>query len=631
MASTEASAASAAATASSAKSADDVRVSVLETVLWKQLAEAKDLRELAAPWIELQCGLIGAERGLVALVKDGNPARLATWPDGTDQAYQVALLAAAAAAAEQRRGVVQQAPANGASETTGVLLSYPILQGERAVGAVAAELDGKAASDLRRVTRQLQWGVAWLRERMLADVVAYGERQRRTSVVALELLASVFNTEGFAAACRAAATALAHEFGCERVGIGFSRYGTIRVAEISHTAQFGRNMNTVLLIRDAMEEAMDQRTALLYPNSPDEPHVTRAHAALAAAHNSGCILTVPMFAHDRFIGAITFEHGSDQPFDADTMAVLDGVVCALAPILETMRRDDRWLIARLADSIERQGSVLIGPGHWGRKLAVAGAVAALAFAYFATGMYRVAGEAEIEGRIQRSIVATFNGFIKEAPARPGDTVTEGQTLAVLDDSELVLERLKSVTERQRKVFERERAIGDRNRADVNITSAEVDEAEAQIKLIDEQLARTKITAPFDGIVVSGDLAQEIGAPVQRGQVLFEVAPLDSYRVALEVDESQIGDIHVGQTGRLVVTSLPNEVFALTVSKMTPVAKAHDGHNFFRVEARLNEAAPQLQPGMRGAAKLDVEDRRLVWIWGRSFINWVTLSAWRWLG
>jgi Barrel-sandwich domain of CusB or HlyD membrane-fusion/GAF domain len=629
MASSEATAASATSAASSTTSADDVRVSVLETVLWKRLAEAKDLRELAAPWIELQCGLISAECGTVALIKDGgNPQVLASWPVGTKQA---ALVAAALAAVEERRGIVQQAPASGAADTPGVLLSYPILQGERAIGAAAVALDGRVSSDLRRITRQLQWGVAWLRERVLADVVAQSERRRRTSVVVLELLAGVFNTEGFAAACRAAATALAHEFACERVGIGFSRYGSIRVAEISHTAQFGQNMNTVRLIRDAMEEAMDQRAALLYPGSPDEPHVMRAHAALAAAHNSGSILTVPMFAHDRFIGAITFEHSGEQPFDTETMAVLDGAVCALAPILETMRRDDRWLIARLVDAIERQGSLLFGPDQWGRKLALAGAIAAAGFAYFATGMYRVTGDAEIEGRIQRSVVATFNGFIKDAPARPGDSVTEGQTLAVLDDSDLVLERLRWVTERQQKVFERERAIGERDRAKVNITSAEIEKAEAQIKLVDEELSRTRITAPFNGIVVSGDLAQQIGAPVQRGQVLFEVAPLDSYRVAIEADESQIGDIHVGQSGRLVVTSLPNEIFPITVSKMTPVAKAHDGHNFFRVEARLNDGAPQLRPGMRGAAKLDVDDRRLAWIWGRSFINWVTLFAWRWFG
>ena len=32
-------------------------------------------------------------------------------------------------------------------------------------------------------------------------------------------------------------------------------------------------------------------------------------------------------------------------------------------------------------------------------------------------------------------------------------------------------------------------------------------------------------APIPGVIVSGDLSQAIGAPVERGQVLFELAPL----------------------------------------------------------------------------------------------------------
>jgi RND family efflux transporter MFP subunit len=625
MASSEAFAASAA----PAAPVEDARVSVLESALWKQLAEARDLGGLAAPWIALQCAQIGAVRGVVALGGAGESPRVAAaWPEATNVA---GLLATAEAAVAQQRGVAQQAPPHGEPDDAGVILSYPIVDAERAVGAAAIELDGRTSPDLRRATRQLQWGVAWLRERLIGDRIADSERRRRTSVVALELLASALDAEGFAAACRAVVTALAHEFGCERVSIGFVRRHSVRVAQISHTAQFGRHMNTVRRIRDAMEEAVDQRAALIHPDAPDGPHVTRAQAALAESNRSGGVLTVPLFAHDRFIGAVTFEHRSERPFDADAMTVIDGVLCALAPILETMRRNDRGPIGRSADAIERLSTRLFGPGHWGRKLALVAALAVGAFAYWATDVYRVTGDAAIEGRIQRSLVATFNGFLKEAPARAGDRVSEGQTLAVLDDRDLVLERLRWITERQRKVFERERAIGDRNRADVNIIAAQIEQADAQIRLADEQLARTRISAPFDGIVVTGDLNQQIGAPVQRGQVLFEIAPLDSYRVIIEVDESQIGDIHVGQPGRLVVAALPGEVFDLAVSKITPVARAHDGHNFFRVEAQLGDAAQQLRPGMRGAAKLDVDRRRIVWIWGRAFIEWARLFAWRWFG
>jgi hypothetical protein len=73
------------------------------------------------------------------------------------------------------------------------------------------------------------------------------------------------------------------------------------------------------------------------------------------------------------------------------------------------------------------------------------------------------------------------------------------------------------------------------------------------------------------------------------------------------------------------------VFPIFVSKITPVAKAHDGRNYFRVESLLSNAAPQLRPGMHGVAKLEVGERRVVWIWSRAFLDWARLFAWRWLG
>ena len=73
-----------------------------------------------------------------------------------------------------------------------------------------------------------------------------------------------------------------------------------------------------------------------------------------------------------------------------------------------------------------------------------------------------------------------------------------------------------------------------------INRAKIDQAEAQIALLDEQLARTKVVAPFNGVIMKGDLSQSLGSPVEHGQVLFEVAPLESYRVIVQVDERDIG-------------------------------------------------------------------------------------------
>jgi biotin carboxyl carrier protein len=606
-------------------SSDDAPLTIVETALWRQLTDADDLKAFCQAWIALECGMIaGAARGIVTLTSQ--PAEpFASWPEGRDNSD---LLSTALIATAQRRGVVQKANADGHGYCE---LAYPILIDDKPLGAAAIVLHAGAGEDFRNATRQLQWGVAWLRERLQRDAIATSSSGHRGSRLALDILASVVQAESSDAACRAAATAFAHAFDCERVSIGFVRRGHAKVAVISHSAQFGRHMNLVRLIGDAMDEAVDQRASLLYPAPADEPFVMRAHQKLAETQNDSCVLTIPMFTHDLFVGAVTLERKTDVAFSAEDMTILDAVIAALAPVLEEKRRNDRWLPVRIAESIGQQFAHLIGPGHLNRKLIALAAICLLAVGYLWTDVYRITADAVVEGREQRAVGAPFNGFVKEAPARAGDQVAEGQTLATLDDRDLVLERLRWVTERQRKVLEHEKALGDRNRAEVKIIATQIEQADAQIRLVDEHIARAKLTAPFKGLIVSGDLTQAIGATVQRGQVLFEIAPLDSYRVMLEVDESQIGDISEGQSGWLVVTSRPNETIPIAVSKITPVAKAHDGRNFFRVEAKLEGDAPQLRPGMRGVAKLDVDKRHMVWIWTRSFIQWVRLFVWRWTG
>lgn len=606
---------------------DNAPVAFHEAALWRQLIEAIDLKAFCTAWLSLQCSMIaGSARGIVMLSGD---QPVAVWPENAESSD---LVGVATVAASQRKGVVQKREAAGPNLAPGQWeLAYPALVDDKLLGAVAIILHPDSGGDLRHAARQLQWGMAWLRERLQQDAFETAVSGNLGSRIALDTLGSALQADGYKPACRAVATALAHAFDCERVSVGFTQRGRVHVAVISHSAQFGKHMNLVRLIGNAMDEAVDQRTALMQLPMPDEPYITLAHEKLSVAQDGARILTIPMLTHDRFVGAITFERNPKAAFSAQEIGILDGVVAALAPVLEEKRRNDRWLVVKIADAIGEQFVRLFGPRHWSRKLAVIAIVIAVAIGYWWTDTYRITADAVVEGREQRAVGAPFNGFVKEAPMRAGDQVAEGQVLATLDDRDLVLERLRWVTERQRKVLEHEKALGERNRAEVKIVGTQIEQADAQIRLVDEHIARARLTAPFAGLIVSGDLTQAIGATVQRGQVLFEIAPLDAYRIALEVDESQIGDVTERQSGWLVVSSLPNETIPLTIDKITPVAKAHDGRNFFRVEARLGESAPQLRPGMRGVAKLDVDRRRVIWIWTRSFVQWLRLFAWRWLG
>src|SRR6185436_19268999 len=326
-------------------------------------------------------------------------------------------------------------------------------------------------------------------------------------------------------------------------------------------------------IEGAMDEATDQGITVVWPARPGaDPTVTHAHAELARQQGSAAICTIRIGDGNRVAGAITFERLSGAPFDALTINFMEAVAAVSGPILHLQWRNEHWISA--AGERARQGlSKVIGAGHAGIKLAVAAAAALALFLAFANGEYRVSARTVIEARVQRAAVAPFSGYVREAPARAGDVVKAGQLLAALDDRELQLQRARASSEAEQLVREQQRALGSGNAAEAGIAAAQLAQVRAELSLVDEQIKRTKVVSSFDGIVVSGDLTQSLNAPVERGQVLFEVAPLADYRVVVQVDERDIAAVEPQQRGQLLLSAWPSDVLDFTVTKIVPVSVA----------------------------------------------------------
>lgn len=610
------------------------QVSFLDQALWKQFNEAKTPEAFLRSWLALQCRLIaGTARGLVVLAEgdQGKFAPAAFWPDEDSVGQDFS--SAIEAALSERRGIIQDGQSEPAAqgEAADCRLAYPFVVDGRLYGAVAIETTARPARQLRGVMRQLQWGASWI-EVLWRRERAQDERDRLArTTAALDLVGIALDEDRFQAACNALVTELATRLDCDQVSIGVRRRGRITVRALSHAAQFGQKMNLIRDIGAAMDEAVDQESIILYPpDAQGDFYISRAHGELARAHDAGSILTVPLGLPGRHFGAITYERPPGDGFDQATIDLCDCVGAVLGPLLDAKRRDDRHLALKIGESAWTQLARLFGPRHLGRKLALAATLLAVAVLAVAEGDYRVTSPARIEGLVQRVVVAPFDGYVATESARAGETVGQGQVLATLDDKDLALERLRWTTTRRQRSTEYNRALAARERADVNIIKAQIDQAEAQIALLDEQIARTKLMAPFNGIVVSGDLSQSIGGAVQRGEELFEIAPLQSYRVILEVDETDVAEMVVGQAGTLIVSSLPGDQLQFTVDRITPVSESAEGRTYFRVEARLQDVNPRLRPGMEGIAKTNVDRRRLGWIWSHKLIDWVRLKVWAWL-
>ena len=241
--------------------------------------------------------------------------------------------------------------------------------------------------------------------------------------------------------------------------------------------------------------------------------------------------------------------------------------------------------------------------------------------------YRVTAPAHLEGAVQRVLVAPADGYLRDAQVKPGDTVKADQVLAELSDQDLELERRRWTSELAQHENSFRSALAKGDRIEYVLSLGKSESARAQLALVQQQMARSRIRAPFDGIVIKGDLSQMLGAPVRRGDVLLTVAPVDAYRLIIEVDEREIGDVALGSSGALALAALPSATNAFEVVRITPVATAKDGRNFYEVEAKLDATGAGLRPGLQGVAKIAAGQRSTAWIWGHRFVDWARLSLW----
>ena len=131
------------------------------------------------------------------------------------------------------------------------------------------------------------------------------------------------------------------------------------------------------------------------------------------------------------------------------------------------------------------------------------------------------------------------------------------------------------------------------------------------------------------MVISGDLSQRLGAPVGKGELLFEIAPLAEWRVAVDVRERDLRHVRPGQPGRLLLSGRADAAAPIEVTRVTPVARAVDGANVFRVEARLTEAIPGLRPGMEGVAKIEAGEASILRVWTRTTLHRLRALVWEW--
>lgn len=452
-----------------------------------------------------------------------------------------------------------------------------------------------------------------------------------TAELALQLQAEILGRAHFAEAANALAQQLCLRLQCDRASVGWLGPHGMTVVAASYMAELHTRQETARLVSAAMDEAVEQGVSLVHPAPANEaPRIRLAHEELA--HRQGYALcTLPLVQQGRIVGALLLERRSG-PFDATETAAYEHLACVLAPTLALHHAAELSLWTQLREAIRQRIQPATPEARAARRplLWMAGGVAGLILVILLFPFtYRVSAPARLEGAVQRVLTSPTDGFLSRVHVRPGDRVRRGQVLAELADQDMLVEQRGLQAELAVSENELASAQASGNRAEYGLSQSRMMAAQAKLDLIQQNLSRAQLRAPFDGVVIEGDLTQAIGAPMERGTRLITLAPDTGYRVMIEADERDVADLKPGQTGSLALAALPARRLPVKVERVTALATTESGRHYFAVYATLPGESAALRPGMQGVVKIDI-DRRSMLLNGlaRSY-HWLRYTLWSW--
>ena len=213
------------------------------------------------------------------------------------------------------------------------------------------------------------------------------------------------------------------------------------------------------------------------------------------------------------------------------------------------------------------------------------------------------------------------GTVRSVAVKQGDKVVKGQTLATLDPKPFELnvqaakaeqataraeaQNKKAELERQRKLFERgwvAKAAMDNALTAFESAGEQLNLARSRLGLSERDLAKTKLRAPFDGVVAKRDV--EPFTEVAQGKSIFQIDSKGAYEVELEIPDNIISRLTVGAS---VQVEAPTVSGCGCKARVTEIGAVSGAANAVTVTAAILEGPAGLLPGTAVEASVLLSD------------------------
>lgn len=257
----------------------------------------------------------------------------------------------------------------------------------------------------------------------------------------------------------------------------------------------------------------------------------------------------------------------------------------------------------------------------------------------------VTASGRIQPQTKVDITAEVSAQIIELFVGEGDHVNRGQNLVLLDTVQLKtdvaqarfsLDEITARTDvawtqyekdslefiRQYRLFERNlisetahtnaRLAFEGSRASYTAMMSQVKIGHARLQKVEDNLAKTMIRAPMDGIITF--LNAEVGEVAQaqtsytQGKILMTIADLSVFEVEVDVDETEIAKVRIGQPAKIRIDAFRDTSFAGNVVEISNSVRIQgqgtdDYSTNFQVKIRFAQTVASVRPGMSATADI----------------------------
>jgi putative peptide zinc metalloprotease protein len=165
---------------------------------------------------------------------------------------------------------------------------------------------------------------------------------------------------------------------------------------------------------------------------------------------------------------------------------------------------------------------------------------------------------------------------------------------------------------------------------VESVKAEIELLERELVYYRELLSRTELKVPFDGRLITMHLKDLQNKYLDENDLFAEAEDTSRVYVEIDIPESDIGIVAIGDAVRLKLELAPGETVVGEISGIYPTSKESDYGKVVTVLALVDNKDQRLRSGMTGFAKIEGEEMFFVEAFSRALLRFVQIEMWSWI-